>query len=221
MRHARIIALLIVFLCGGQLYSQSNSFVSEFSYGLNGGLTFSKVGFNTYLSVPQEAFRQFSGGITVRYISENHFGLQAELNFSQRGWKEKTDTVFLNRYTRSISCLELPFLTHIYLDLDKHVRLIFNLGPQFGFYLGEKELEKEENDTNRDNSYYYIRIQRHFDYGLKGAIGLEFRTKAGSIILDGKYYYGLSDIFNTTRADLFQGSHYQIIGVNLTYLFRK
>jgi len=215
-----IIALFFFLCCGKQVYSQNSAFVPEWAYGVNGGLTFSKVGFNSYVSVPQELFKQYSGGITVRYISENHFGIQVELNYSQRGWKERADTVHVNRYARSISYLELPVLTHIYFSFGKHTRMIFNLGPQIGYYVGKKEIERVINDPEQDTSYYDMQVQHPIDYGLKGTMGFEFRTKKGSFILDGRYYFGLSDIFNNQRADLFQASHNQIIGVNLSYLFR-
>ena len=215
-----VILFFFIILGGERACSQTNSFVPEWSYGVNGGLTFSKVGFRTGFSIPQELLRQFSGGVSVRYISEKNFGIQAELNYSQRGWKELTDTVYLNKYSRSLAYLELPLLTHIYFNLGKSVRLIFNLGPQIGLSIGEKEIEREINDPERDTSYYDKSVQNLFDYGLKGAMGLEFRTKTGSIILDGRYYFGLSDVFHNTKADLFQASHNQVIGVNLTYFFR-
>jgi len=223
MKHIGIIALFIFVCCGKQAYSQPQPFTPEWSYGVNGGVTFSKVGFNSYISVPQTYLRQFSGGVAVRYISESHFGIQVELNYSQRGWKELTDTIHLNRYARSVAYLELPVMTHIYFNLAKRVRLIFNLGPQFGYYLSEKELEKEivvSPDPDYDTTYYEDRIQKHFDYGLKGTMGLEFRTKAGSFVLDGRYYFGLSDIFNNAKKDWFQASNNRVIGVNLTYFFR-
>jgi len=221
MKPVGIVILFFSIIClGERAYSQTNSFVPEVLYGVNGGLTFSKVGFNTGFSIPQESLRQFSGGFTVRYISEKHFGIQVELNYSQRGWKELTDTVYLNKYSRSLSYLELPFMTHIYFNLDKHVRLIFNLGPQIGYYIGARELEREINDTGRETSYYDIPVQKSFDYGLKFTMGLEFRTKTGCFVLDGRYYFGLSDIFNSTKADLFQASPNKVTGVNLTYFFR-
>jgi len=226
MRTAGIIVLVFFLWFGKPAFSQADKFTPEWSYGLNSGLTLSKVGFNSYINVPQESFRQFSGGATVRYISENHFGIQAELNYSMRGWKERTDTVHLNLYTRSVSYLELPFLTHIYFNLGKQIRMVFNLGPQIGLYIGEKEIEKEIVEIieieGKEQSvpYYDTRIQRSFDYGLKGTMGLEFRTKVGSFVLDGRYYFGLSDIFNNTKADLFQASNNQVIGVNLTYFFK-
>lgn len=219
MKPIGIIAIIACFLFGNQAYSQQKSFSPEWAYGVNGGVSFSRVSFNSSLSMPQELLQQLSGGLTVRYISESHFGLQAELNYSLRGWKERTDTVHVNAYARSIAYLELPFLTHIYFNLGKQVRLIFNLGPQIGYYISEKELEKKVNDPEQDISYYNLPVRNAFDYGLKGAMGLEIRTTLGSFILDGRYYYGLSDVFNNSKADIFQASHNQVMGVNLTYLF--
>jgi len=222
MKFIGIIALFIFLWCGERACSQTNSFQPEWGYGINGGVTFSRVGFNSFINVPRVLLQQYSGGITVRYISENHFGIQGELNYSLRGWKERTDTVYLNQYARSIAYLEIPVMTHLYFNLGKRVRLIINAGPQIGIYLREKDLEKNivQEITDPALNYYNIPVQRKFDYGLKGTMGFEFRTKAGSFILDGRYYFGLSDIFNNRRADPFQASNNQVIGANLTYLFR-
>jgi len=235
MKRVGIIALFIFLWFGERTYSQTNNdtFVPEWSFGVNGGLTFSRIGFNsTYpnLRVPQTLLEQYSGGITVRYISENHFGILGELNYSMRGWKERQDSVNVNTYARSIAYVELPLLTHIYFNLGKRVRFIFNAGPQICYYLSEKDIEKEiidwkldaTNNPNQPVSYYATPVQHSFDYGLKATLGLEFRTKAGSIILDGRYYYGLSDIFNSQKQQYawFQASHNQVLGLNLTYLFR-
>ena len=232
MKRVVIIALFIFLWFGERTYSQTQPFAPEWSFGVNGGLTLSEVGFNSiYLRVPQTLLKQYSGGVTVRYISENHFGILGELNYSLRGWKEQQDTVVnLNTYTRSIAYFELPLMTHIFFNLGKRVRFVFNLGPQIGYYLSEKELERvivndkldETNNPGQTVSYYDTHVQHPFDYGLKGTLGLEFRTKAGSIILDGRYYYGLSDIFSSLKQnhDWFQASHNQVIGINLTYLIR-
>ena len=231
MKRVGIIVLFILFLCGERAVAQANSFTPEFSFGFNGGITLSRVGFSSiYLNVPQTLLRQYSGGITVRYISENHFGIQGELNYSMRGWKERTDSVVNNnRYARSIGYVELPLMTHIYFNLGKRVRFIFNAGPQVCYYIKEKNLEYNINNnkldaTNNPNqtvSYYDTPVQHPFDYGLKGVLGLEFRTKAGFFILDGSYYYGLSDIFNSQMRQnaWFQASNNQVIGLNLSYLF--
>ena len=220
MKPVGIIILFILFFLGERVYSQTNLFTPEWSYGVNGGVTFSKVGFKTNFRVPQELLQQYSAGISVRYISEKYWGIQAELNYSQRGWKELTDTVYLNKYSRSLTYLELPLLTHLYFNLGKSVRLIFNLGPQIGYYIGTKELEREINDPDQEMSYYDLAVQNSFDYGLKGTAGFEFRTKIGSFVIDGRYYFGLSDIFKNRKKDLFSASPNKVIGVNLTYFLR-
>ncbi|MDR2804338.1 MAG: PorT family protein, partial [Dysgonamonadaceae bacterium] len=64
-------------------------------------------------------------------------------------------------------------------------------------------------------------VRRKFDYGIAGGMGLEIRTGIGNFILEGRYYYGLSDVFNNSRADVFQSSHNQVIGIKLTYLVER
>jgi hypothetical protein len=52
-------------------------------------------------------------------------------------------------------------------------------------------------------------------------MGFELRTGIGNFILDGRYYFGLSDIYNNAKADDFQASSNQVIGVKLTYFFNS
>ncbi len=218
-----------LFICGlaGLCWCQTNraqddSFRPELSYGVNGGITLSKVSFNP--SVPQDYLQQYTGGITVRYISEKNFGLQGELNYSLRGWKERVDTVsHLSSYSRSIAYLELPLMTHIYFNMSKRTRVLFNMGPQVGYYLNEKTVEKDLIVTypNQIPPYYDTEVQRIFDWGITGGMGFEFRTGIGSFIVDGRYYFGLSDIFSNSKSDYFQSSSNQVISIKLAYLFRK
>ena len=217
---------LIIFLfifCVFRIASQEdNSFRSEWSLGVNAGASFSKMRFvnnRANTRVPQELLNQFSGGVVVRYISEKHFGIIGELNISQRGWKdEKDDEFYFNTYSRSLTYIELPLLTHIYFDLGKRVRFVFNVGPQVGYNIGDKVLERIIPPGSEAKEYYDMKIDRKFEYGIKGCLGLELRTGIGSFILDGRYYYGLSDVFDNSRDDYFQASSNQILGVNLSYL---
>ena len=200
--------------------SQTIDFQPELTYGAHAGVTLSRIGFLPRIS--QTLLLQETGGLMARYISEKHFGILVELNFSLRGWKEKQDTVSqFNRYTRSLSYIELPVMTHFYSNLGKRVRIVVNAGPQISFNIGEKVLEKEiliyPAPTYCDN----YPVQRKFDYGIGGGLGLEIRTGIGNFILEGRYYFGLSDVFNNTRADYFQSSHNQIISIRLGYLMEK
>ena len=50
--------------------------------------------------------------------------------------------------------------------------------------------------------------------------GIEFRIKkTHGIVLEGRYYYGLGDIFKNRKKDVFAASHSQIITVSLGYLY--
>ena len=213
----KIVFLFLLVFCSLSVFTQTNDFQPEWAFGVNGGTTFSQVRFTP--KVPQESLMQYSGGITARYVSENHFGIQVELNYSQRGWKDLTDEVYLNKYERSLTYLELPLMTHLYFNMGKRARLVFNLGPQIAWNLNEStSLEENGSDWME---YYNLSVQRKFDYGIKGCAGIEIRTGVGSFILDGRYYFGLSDVFNNTKKDPFASSANQVIGVNLTYLIQK
>ena len=216
----RIGGIVVFLLVMNVIRSQTVDFRPEWAFGVNAGVTMSRVGLLP--RIPQMLLVQEIGGLTVRYISEKNCGIWVELNYSMRGWKEEQDTVsHFNRYSRSLSYLELPVLTHFYIDLGKWARMVFNLGPQVSYNIGERVLEKEIVTSHDDTPLYYdeeYKVQRRFDYGITGGLGLEVRTGIGSFILEGRYYYGLSDVFNNTRADIFQSSHNQVIVIKLGYL---
>ena len=202
-----------------QLISAQEKFHKELSMGVNAGAVFSTVRFNP--SVRQSTLNQIVGGISARFISESHVGLLSELNYSQRGWKEYDPDHPEIHYTRALNYLECPVFTHVYFDMGKHFRVIFNLGPQIGYLLNERQLESNINMEDQDvDSRHILKAQRRFDWGLCFGGGVELRTGIGSFILDGRYYYGLSDVFNNTRADDYAASSNQVVNVKLTYLFK-
>ena len=211
--------LLLLFASFSLLgFSQKNQFQQEWAFGVRGGSTLSKMRFTPSLS--QDYLIQYSAGLTARFISEKQFGIQVELNYSMRGWKDRVDDVFLNKYDRSLTYLELPLMTHLYFDLGKRVRLLFLAGPQVAYLLNE-DWNLTLIDSEEDKGYYELPAQRNFDYGIVLGGGFEFRTGIGSFILDSRYYYGLSDVFNNTKKDIFASSSNQIIGINLTYLIKS
>jgi len=205
--------------------SQTDIFRKEWAFGPNGGFNYSRVHF--FPSVAQDMLQQHGGGISIRHVSENHFGIQGELNYSLHGWKEKTDTVTnLSEYSRSLAYIEMPVMTYLYFNMGKRARLVFLAGPQIGYNIGEKILKEnlvasdsDEDFERKKQEYYHKEVQRPIDYGITGGMGFELRTGVGNFILDGRYYFGLSDFFNNKRSDYFQASSNQFISVKMTYLF--
>ncbi|WP_299234116.1 porin family protein [uncultured Bacteroides sp.] len=219
----KYISILVCFLCWlnvtetqAQLQEQKHNF----SIGISGGVNFSNVDFaprikQGYLVGPQMGF-------TARYISEKYFsmicGIQAEVNYSQRGWKEVIEDNSGDSYQRAMNYVEVPLLAHLAFGKEhgNGARFILNLGPQIGFLIGEKEthampsIQKEQYGKAAENG---------FDYGLIGGGGLEIRTGIGHFLLEGRYYFGLSDFFNSTKKDYFSRSAHTYICGKITYLF--
>ncbi|WP_071146493.1 porin family protein [Bacteroides ihuae] len=194
---------------------------SNFSVGINGGANFSSVSFSP--SIKQKNLSAFTGGLTARYITEKYFamicGIQVELNYSQRGWEEvieeNTDT-----YSRNMNYLEIPFLAHLAFGKDNGVQFFLNLGPQFAFLLNEKENKSDSfSPISRTSKQYGKMAENKFDYGITGGGGLELKTKAGNFLVEGRYYFALSDFYKTTKKDYFSRAAHSILSARVTYLF--
>ncbi|GHT18890.1 hypothetical protein AGMMS4957_02020 [Bacteroidia bacterium] len=221
----RLITYLFSLLAATCL-AQAQEFQPEWNVGVNGGVTLSQMRFNPIVSMGW--LQQYAGGLTFRYISEKHWGLQAELNYAMRGWTEKQDSVawFLNKYSRSLVYAEVPLMTHFYANLGKHARFVFLAGPQISFFVSEKVLEcfrdLESRPRNNDYDYYDLKVERFVDYGIVGGAGFELRTGIGHFVLDGRYFFGLSDTFGNVRTegDYFEASGNQVISIKLTYFFK-
>lgn len=195
----------------------------NFAIGINAGMSFNKVTFNP--RIKESNLTGINGGITARYISEKYFamicGIQAELNFAQRGWKEVIEDGTGNTYHRTMNYVELPLLAHLAFGRERGLRFFLNLGPQIAFFISDSEtMGGGEWDTQyRYSAQYGKNVDNKFDYGITGGGGLELRTKAGNFLAEGRYYFGLSDIFGNTKKDPFGRSAHTVISAKLTYLF--
>jgi 4-hydroxy-3-methylbut-2-en-1-yl diphosphate synthase IspG/GcpE len=58
------------------------------------------------------------------------------------------------------------------------------------------------------------------DYGIAGGLGIELKTKIGNFFVEGRYYYGLSDIYKNSKTDDFGRSANQDIIIKLGYSVR-
>lgn len=224
-----LVSLLIV-----SAHAQQKDFKPYWNVGVGFGSTFSSVDFarsnaSTGNAVPSNMLMQYVGGVAVRYMTEKHLGFIAELNLSQQGWEQnfKKDESLKDlglSHKRNLTYIELPFLTHIYFG-DK-VRFVVNLGPKVSFLLSEKEemnnalsnyLASGDAPANMVTHQYYRETERSFDYGILGGLGMEFQTKIGNFMLEGRYYFGLADIYKNSKSDYFSRSANRVISAKLTY----
>jgi hypothetical protein len=201
------IFLLLFF--SASLFSQVRLAKPEMYIGVTGGVTESMVIFNP--AVTQTFLQGYNGGLVFRYNAEKNVGMQAELNFSQRGWNEK-DSVF----SRQLNYVELPFLTHIY--IGKKNRVFFNLGPKISYLLSDKILKN--GTIGSDQVQHITPVQNSFDYGLCVGLGCLFNIKGNILQLDTRAYYSLSDIYSNDKKDYFGNSNNATVSVNLGWLIQ-
>ena len=74
MKRLLILGIILLTL-GASSRAQQSSFRQEWAVGLSAGTTFSSVSFSP--KVKQGMKMGLAGGMTVRWITENHLGLQA------------------------------------------------------------------------------------------------------------------------------------------------
>ena len=225
------LALLLLFLATTMVQAQQNDvFKSQFTFGVGGGPVFSSVDFDP--TIPQSSNQGISAGVAVKFISERHLGVLAELNYTQRGWTEDFSELPKNpdhSYSRTLNYIELPLMTHIY--FGNKVKFILNLGPQVSYMFSDKGTmndalsgyvdEKQKEEPDAPLFLQYQDLDSKFDYGLLGGAGIAFDTAAGSFNLEGRYYFGLGDTFDNSRsrAGNFSRSAHRYFSGKLTYFF--
>ena len=228
MKMKKLIVSSLAWLLTLPMMAQLGEGRHNLAVGLNLGMNMTQVEFSP--QIKQKSLNGMGFGMTARYITEKYFkmicGIQAEVNYTQRGWKENIEDGTGNSYSRTMNYVEVPLLAHLAFGkdaLDKGVKFYLNMGPQIAFFLNEKENKSENWDpTNRPNGVnqqYGKLVENKFDYGILGGIGMELSTGVGHFLLEGRYYYGLADFWGSTKKDDFSRSGHSYMGVKLTYLF--
>lgn len=225
----RILTVLLLALISIKGYSQ-DKFVPEWNFGVNFGPTFSTMSFVTTepgMSVPTKMLQQYKGGLSVRYISEKSLGFIAELNYSQQGYEQKFSEELSNlKYSRTLSYIQIPFLTHIY--FGNKGRVFINLGPQISFVVSDSEKKNDAfttwlatpPDSTHVVAHYGTKVQHKLDYGLVAGMGFELRTGAGNFLIEGRYYMGFSDIYKSHKTDPFSRSAHRVMSAAITYYMK-
>ncbi len=220
--------------------AQVGEYRNEFSVGGGVGVALNSVGFTP--RVPQGMHIGPTVGVTARYVCEKYYSMicsiVAEVNYTSLGWKEDIldayDRKVINpvtgnaeEYSRTITYLQVPIFAHLAWGKEHSgCNFFFRAGPQLGVMLGESTSANfnisEANMQDRANStvrQYTMDVERKFDYGIAGGLGMEYSVPSlGHFLLEGRYYYGLGNIYNDSKRDYFGKSNNSTIMVKLTYL---
>jgi hypothetical protein len=201
----------LVFFAGLLLYPFCFS-IAQTYIGVKGGANLSQVAFTP--SIEQQVMIFYNAGLVFQHFEEKHAGVQLELNYTQKGFKEIKDSV--NAYSRTIQYLELPFMSHFYAGTEKS-NVFLNLGPYLGYNVSAKETITASTLVEA-KSYTFTGADNRFDLGFLAGIGIHKQFKFGTLQLEGRISHGLSNILNSMNMIRYSASKNQVISASLLYL---
>ena len=225
-------------------HAQVGEYRTDLAVGVNAGYMISSIGFVP--EVPQNKMGGLTAGLTVRYTCEKYFksicAIVAEVNLAKSGWKENImdidnqpvyyvdDEARTNplSYERKMTYLQVPLMARLGWGRErKGLQGFFQVGPQMGLFMSESTstnvVKGKPTQTERSSKVVAqdsMAVQRKFDYGIVFGAGIEFsHPKVGHFIVEGRYYYGLGDIYKNSKSDFFSRSNFGQIVIKATYLF--
>lgn len=223
-RHFLLFCLLLPCLATAQV----GSYRADLAVGVSGGYALNQISFNP--TIKQSWKGGATLGLTVRYTCEKYLSaicaLQGEVNYIDLGWKELIEPQYgTDTYYRQVHYVQVPVLARLGWGREvKGLQGYLILGPQMGFCIGEKEHYSDpwagKPRPNNITQQYGREVENTFEYGITAGAGAELSIpKVGHFLLEGRYYYGLSDIFHNSKRDPFGRSANGAIVIKATYLF--
>ena len=230
-------------LVSSSVHAQIGEHRNDFSIGGNGGYVMSSISFTP--DVPQSQHGGMTAGFSYRYVCEKYFkticSIYGEVNVSKVGWKESILDIDDNpviisgtgeamAYQRDLTYIQVPIFAHLAWGREtRGLNIFVNAGPQFGYCIGESTksnfdpLHYPSTDNNRVNNVVAqdtMAVENKFDYGIALGLGAEYSIpKVGHFLLEARYYYGLGNIYGSTKRDYFAKSNFGQIVIKLGYLF--
>ena len=236
--------LILLMLAPLALKAQVGEYRTDFAVGVNGGYMMNKISFQP--DVPQNMMGGLTGGLSLRYTCEKYFksicAIVAEVNYAKMGWKENIedinnqpvyyvdDTEKQNPlfYERRINYIQIPVMARLGWGRERRgFQAFFQIGPQVGIYMNESTntniVPGHGTQTARSSvvvAQETMPVEKKFDYGIAGGAGIEFsHPKVGHFLLEGRYYFGLGNIYGNTKQDYFGKSNHGTIVIKMSYLF--
>ncbi|MBO4549938.1 MAG: PorT family protein [Bacteroidaceae bacterium] len=226
MRRLALLLLSVVCCQMSTVFAQVGEPRTDLAVGVNGGFVMNKVSF--YPSVKQKFKMGLQTGVTARYTCEKYFNmlcaLQGEINYSQAGWKENVKDAS-DTYQRTLHYVQVPLLANLGFGRERGgVKGFLVVGPQIGFCIGESTKDGERFNVPRElvggKDQHDLEVQKKFEYGITGGLGMDVSTKNGHhFLVEGRYFYSLSDIYGNSKQDPFGRSANTTIIAKVSYLF--
>ncbi len=144
-------------------------------------------------------------GFNIPITSDNFFAIQPEILYVQKGFGAESQGVDIKNY---FNYIDVPLLLKVNFG-GEAVKAYVNAGPSFGYWLGGKikaddedlkiKFGDSENITADEVTFDKDDLNR-FDIGLQFGGGVGFGIGPGSLLLDARYGFGLTNIYNIEGA---------------------
>ena len=222
-------------------YSMSSiAYVPKVPQGQLGGLTF---GFSARYTC-EKYFKSICA--VVGEVNLTQMGWKEDiLDVNDQPVPLHTDETQTLKYARKMTYVQIPIMARLGWGRErKGLQAFFQIGPQVGFLLSEKtdanfDVHDPAFDPAIDEKGYFgpnyryansrvshtvaqdtMAVENTFDYGITAGAGLEFsHRKLGHFLVEGRYYYGLGNIYGASKRDFFGRSNFGNILIKFTYLF--
>lgn len=174
--------------------------------------------------------------------------IQAEVNMAQMGWTQDIATIdnlpvvnpltgVAEEYQRDITYIQIPIFAHLSWGKEKRgVNAFLNLGPQIGFVISDKTKKNYDTPYTKENfpndftnsvgrasqvvAQETMPVENKFDFGITFGAGIECHiNKVGRFDLEGRFYYGLGNIYGDSKRDFFGTSNHTTIVIKMGYLY--
>ncbi|MDR0708737.1 MAG: PorT family protein [Spirochaetaceae bacterium] len=145
-------------------------------------------------------------GIPVRYQFSPWFAVQAELRYIQKNYTWRRTGQYDKVYsTVTNSFIDIPLMVNLSLGGEK-LKVFANTGGYAGLWIDSRRKGTQIENTQDPFSgavFYYDydepvefddRRDARFEAGLLAGLGLQYAFKPCAIFLEGRYYYGLTDL---------------------------
>jgi hypothetical protein len=172
----------------------------------------------------------------------------SQIGWEERIWDPEdnpvinTETGLAEEYRRIIDYVQVPLFARLGWGRERRgLQVYFQVGPQLGYYLSEKTEANFDLDhpnwqyrishisgpdvvqdgvTYHFSNMYHMPVENKLDYGIAGGLGVEFSNRHfGHFMVEGRYYYGLGNIYGNSKRDYFAKSNFGNIVIKATYLF--
>lgn len=145
-------------------------------------------------------------GAMLTYSVVNTFGISLEALYSQKGARFENQPAITQvgtqgqrfNFNRRVNYIEVPVLARYFLNKNGDFRPNLFLGPDFGFKLSAKDVNRELSTGAEQPDMDISNVINPVDVGITGGIGLNFSViERTRFLFDVRYTYGLSDITET------------------------